>query len=214
VADVIGRVKPRSPRRLLEDLAAAAERLAATGRPRPRVTLHLTTGRDMAGRLLAVGEDGGSAVAVLHVGGDTDLAHVRVELVAAVTVHEPIAPARTADEAPGRLELARQVAARSKSLAAALGAGMPIALDDVMVSDADLRAVAALLAVLDDALAGVLSDPLGVESMKREVDSLRLAAGEESSALVIGRVLHIRAARDELTRWTVAELRAAIERAL
>jgi hypothetical protein len=214
VADPVGRVRPRSPRRLLEELAGAAERLAATGRPRPRVTLHLTTGRDMVGRLVAVGEDGGSAVAAVHVGGDADVSHVRVDLVAAVTVHEPVVPARTATEAPGRLELARQVKARAQALAAALGAELPIALDEGVAGDADLRAVAALLAILDDALAAVLADPLGKDAVRTHVDSLRLSAGEESSARLVGRVLTIRAARDELAQWTPAELRAAIEKAL
>jgi len=213
-ADPVARVRPRSPRRLLEELAGAAERLAATGRPRPRVTLHLTTGRDLVGRLVAVGEDGGSAVAALHVGGDADLAHVRVDLVAAVTVHEPIVPARTAAPAPGRLELARQLKARSHALASALGAELPIALDEGVAGDPDLRAVAALLAILDDALAAVIADPMGKEAVTSQIESLRLGAGEESSARLVGRVLHLRAARDELAQWTPAELRAAIEKAL
>ena len=214
MTDPVGRVRPRSPRRLLEELAGAAERLAATGRPRPRVTLHLTTGRDMAGRLVAVGEDGGAAVAALHIGGDADVAHVRDDLVAAVTVHEPVVPARSAADAPGRLELARQIVVRAQAAAAALGAELPIALDGAVAGDADLGAVGALLAILGDALAQVLADPLGVEAVKRQVDSLRLSAGDESSALLVGRVLAIRAARDELARWTPAELRAAIEKAL
>lgn len=212
--DPIGRVSPRSPRRLLEELAGAAERLAATGRPLPRVTLHLANGRDLIGRLVAFGEDGGTAVAALHVGGDADLAHVRVDVVAAVTVHEPIAPARTAGDPPGRLELARQVKARARALAAALGAELPIALDEGLAGEADLRAVAALLAILDDALAGVLADPLGVDAVRRQVESIRLGAGEESSARLLGRALHLRAARDPLAQWTPAELRAAIESAL
>ena len=212
--DPVGRVRPRSPRRLLEELAGTAERLAATGRPRPRVTIHLTTGRDLLGRLVAFGEDGGSAVAVLHVGGDADVAHIRVDVVAAVTVHEPVMPARTAAEAPGRLELARQVAARAQALATALGAPLPIALDEGMAGDPDLRAVATLLAILDDALTPVLADPMGKQAIRDQVESLRLGAGEESSARLIGRVLHLRLSRDELAQWTPAELRAAIEKAL
>jgi len=213
-ADPVARVRPRSPRRLLEELAGAAERLAATGRPRPRVTLHLTTGRDLVGRLVAVGEDGGSAVAALHVGGDADLAHVRVDVVAAVTVHEPVVPARSTAPAPGRLELARQVAQRSQALASALGAELPIALEEGMSGDPDLRAVAALLAVLDDALAGIVADPLGKDAVRTQIASLRVGAGEESSARLVDRVLHLRFARDDLAQWTPPELRAAIEKAL
>jgi hypothetical protein len=213
-ADPVARVRARSPRRLLEELAGTAERLAASGRPRPRVTLHLTTGRDLVGRLVAVGEDGGAAVTALHVGGDADVAHVRVDLVAAVTVHEPVVPARTAAAAPGRLELARQVKSRSQSLSASLGAELPIALEEGVAGDPDLLAVAALLAVLDDAVAGVIADPLGKEAVRSQVGSLRLGAGEESSARLIDRVLHLRFARDELAQWTPSELRAAIEKAL
>jgi hypothetical protein len=213
-ADPVGRVRPRSPRRLLEELAGTAERLAATGRPRPRITLHLTTGRDLVGRLVAFGDDGGSAIAAVHVGGDADIAHVRVDVVAAMTVHEPVVPARMAAEVPGRLELARQIKSRAQALASALGAELPIALDEGVAGDPDLRAVAALLAILDDAMAGVLADPLGKDAFRSQVDSVKLSAGEEWSARLIARVLTIRAARDELAQWTPAELRAAIEKAL
>ena len=213
-ADAVGRVRPRSPRRLLEELAGTAERLAASGRPRPRVTLHLTTGRDLVGRLVAFGDDGGSAIAAIHVGGDADVAHVRVDIIAALTVHEPVVPARAQADAPGRLELARQIKARGQALASALGSSMPIALDEGVAGDPDLRAVAALCAVLDDAMAGVLADPLGKDAFKGQVDSVKLSAGEQSSARLIARVLTIRFARDELAQWTPAELRAAIEKAL
>jgi hypothetical protein len=212
--DPVGRVRPRSPRRLLEELASAGARLAATGRPRPRVTLHLTTGRDLVGRLVASGEDGGSAIATLHVGGDTDVAHVRIDTIAAVTVHEPIAPAPIATAAPGRLEVARQLKARSAAFAATLGTELPIALEEGVSGDTDLRAIAALLAILDDALAAVVADPLGKETVTTQLDSIRLGAGEHPTARLIDRTLHLRTARDPLAQWTPAELRAAIEKAL
>jgi hypothetical protein len=212
--DPVGRIRPRSPRRLLEELSSAGARLAATGRPRPRVTLHLTTGRDLVGRLVSAGEDGGSAVATLHVGGDTDVAHVRIDMIAAVTVHEPVTPAHIATAAPGRLEVARQLKARSQALASTLGTELPIALEDGTSSDTDLRAVSTLLALLDDALAAIVADPLGKEAVTTQLDSIRLGAGEQSTARLIDRALHIRTARDPLAQWTPAELRAAIEKTL
>lgn len=212
VGDPFGRVLPRSPRRLLEELAGAAARLAAGGRPRPRVTLHLVSGRDLAGRLVGFGEDGGSAVALVHVGGDADVAHVRIDQVAAVTVHEPAQPARPV-EAPGRLELARRAAAREKALAAALGQALPIGLDAGVAGDADLNAVAALLAVLGDALAGVLADPLGVEAV-RQLGAILLGAADEPAVVRIGGELQLRGAREEARQWTAAELGAAIEKAV
>jgi hypothetical protein len=212
--DPVGRVRPRSPRRLLEELAGAGARLAATGRPRPRVTLHLTTGRDLVGRLVTAGEDGGSAVATLHVGGDTDVAHVRIDMIAAVTVHEPVTPAHIATPAPGRLEVARQLKARTHALAATLGTELPIALEEGLTGDTDLRAVTALLALLDDALTAVIADPLGKQAVTTQVDSIRLGAGERSTAHLIDRTLHIRTARDPLAQWTPTELRAAIEKTL
>jgi hypothetical protein len=212
VGDPLGRVAPRSPRRLLEELAAASGRLAAGGKPRPRVTLHMVSGRDLTGRLVGTGEDGGSAVALVHVGGDADVAHVRIDQVAAVTVHEPAAPARPV-EAPGRLDLARRAAAREKALAAALGQALPIALDGAVAGDADLHAVAALLAVLGDALAGVLGDPLGVEAI-RQLGAIQIGASDEPTAVRVGAELQLRGARDEARQWTASELRAAIERAV
>jgi hypothetical protein len=212
VGDSLGRVVPRSPRRLLEELAGAAARLAAGGKPRPRVTLHLVSGRDLAGRLVGFGEDGGSAVALVHVGGDADVAHVRIDQVAAVTVHEPLAPARPA-EAPGRLELARRAAAREKALAAALGQALPIALESGVAGDADLHAIAALIAVLGDALASVLADPLGVEAV-RQLGAIQLGAADEPTAIRVGAELQLRGARDEARQWTGSELRAAIEKAI
>jgi hypothetical protein len=129
-------------------------------------------------------------------------------------VHEPLAPAHTATAAPGRLEVARQLKARSSALAATLGTELPIALEEGTSGNTDLRAVTALLALLDDAFAAVVADPLGKQAVTTQLDSIRLGAGERSTARLIDRTLHIRTARDPLAQWTPAELRAAIEKAL
>ena len=121
--DVISELAPRSPLRLLEDLAQLAHGFAAIGRPRPEVELHLAGGSLVKGRLAAVGrgDDRSGPIAVVIVGGSQRApaaAYVRIDHVAAVTVGDAAIVVRAPVPVPSRLELERQIAVRSEPLAA------------------------------------------------------------------------------------------------
>src|SRR5439155_27245700 len=69
VADVVDQLAPRSPRRLLDDLAGVARQLVAAGRARPEIELALASGHTLRGRLIAVADEGDGAIALLFAGG-------------------------------------------------------------------------------------------------------------------------------------------------
>ena len=84
---------PRHPHLLLEDLAAIAARASAGDAvAAPVITLHLQTGRELRGRLVAVRRDRSESVVLLAQDGHdrftTDEVHVLVAQVVAVTVHD------------------------------------------------------------------------------------------------------------------------------
>ncbi|HEX7836828.1 MAG TPA: hypothetical protein VF469_05160, partial [Kofleriaceae bacterium] len=132
--DVTGELGPRSPRRLLEDLAQLARILAANGRARPEVELYLASGQLVKGRIAAVGDgdDRSGPIAVVIVGGTPRApatAYVRIDQVIAVTVADAgvLLRAPTSDApAPSRLELQRQASARGEALGARLGRALPV----------------------------------------------------------------------------------------
>ena len=99
---MISELAPRSPLRLLEDLAQLAQGFAAIGRPRPEIELHLAGGSLIKGRLAAVGrgDDRSGPIAVVIVGGSQrapTAAYVRIDHVAAVTVSDAAIVVRKED---------------------------------------------------------------------------------------------------------------------
>jgi len=163
--DVISELAPRSPLRLLEDLAQLAHGFAAIGRPRPEVELHLAGGSLVKGRLAAVGrgDDRSGPIAVVIVGGSQRApaaAYVRIDHVAAVTVGDAAIVVRAPVPVPSRLELERQIAVRSEPLARQLGYPLEVRLASELDDDSR-RAIAALVPVLYDVLGGIAEDRLG-----------------------------------------------------
>src|SRR5688572_5342074 len=89
-ADLLAGAEPRSPRSILDELAARSRRAFAHGRQRPDIAIYLSSGPVIAGRLVSVGDDRGVPVAILHVGGNAvtpRVASVRVDQVIAV-IHD------------------------------------------------------------------------------------------------------------------------------
>ncbi len=211
---LLGSISPRSPRHVLEELASRGTRAVAAGKERPLVTLELASGRQIEGRCVAVGDDGGMAVALLHVGGSErapQVAHVRTDHVVAVR-YELVKDPPPAQAAPGRLELTRAVSGAAEEVAHKLGAKLELALADPL-DEAQRQAVATLLPSLRQALGQLAADPMGKEALGA-LTAVRLGASTARGVVKASGELHVDAPLPPAEEWTTAELVKAIERAL
>lgn len=203
---------PQSPRRALEELVARGQRAAAAGHDRPVVSLELMSGRSLAGRCVAVAEDGGLSMVLLHTGGSErapQVMQVRLDQVVAVG-YEPVAqPQQPTGAAPGRLELTRGLAGVAEEVSRVLGAKLELTLADP-ADDPGRRAVAALVPALRQALARLAADAMGKEAL-RALAVVQVGAGARRAVTASGGSLRVDGAEEE---WTANELVAAIEKAL
>lgn len=203
---------PQSPRRALEELAARGKRAAAAGHDRPVVSLELMSGRSLAGRCVAIAEDGGLSMVLLHMGGSErapQVMQVRLDQVVAVG-YEPVAQAQQpTGAAPGRLELSRGLAGVAEEVARVLGARLELVLAEP-ADEPGRHAVAALVPVLRQALVRLAADAMGKEAL-RALASVQVGAGPRRAVMASRGSLRVEGAEEE---WTVSELVAAIEKAL
>lgn len=208
----LGALVPQSPRRALEELVARGQRAAAAGHERPSVALELMSGRSLAGRCVAIAEDGGLTMVLLHTGGSErapQVMQVRLDQVVAVG-YEPVAqPQQPTGAAPGRLELARALAGAGEEVSRVLGTRLELVLVEP-AEEAGRRAVAALVPVLRQALVRLAGDAMGQEAL-REVAAVQVSAGARRAVVGSAGSLRVDAADEE---WTASELVAAIEKAL
>lgn len=199
---------PRSPLAVLEDLAHRAARAVAAGRGRPEVALYLASGPVVTGRLVAVGDERGASLVVLHVGGDVHaprLVTVRGDQIVGVS-HELAAPIVDTGPAPGRLELARAAAS------AAVDAGVAIAVTDGL-PDAGRRAVGLVLPRLGPLLAALRIDALGREALAA-ITTVKVGAAATGEVRRDGADLVIVVPDDPDAPWDDHALTTALERAL
>lgn len=220
--DVLSQLAGASPRRLLEDLARIGVALAKNDRPRPEVECFLAGGQLVRGRVVSVADDRQGAVALLAIGGNArapSVAFVRVEQIAAVTVVDAslLVKAPVVDAPiPSKLELARQLAARSDALTTAAGKRIALTLGGASELDDDgRRAIGATLPLVAEVLAAIASDDLGREAL-RELDTVELGSASSGDVGTYdgGRRLVIRAPKLLTEQYTAATLRRAIEKLL
>jgi hypothetical protein len=219
--DLTGELTARSPRRVLEDLAQLARVLAANGRARPEVELSLANGQVLKGRIAVVGtaEDHAGPIAVLVVGGTPRApaaAYVRVDDIVAVTVGDAslLLRAPVSETAPpSRLELQRQAAARGEPLAARLGRALPVSFGNDLDDDGR-RALGSLVPVLFEVLGGIAGDDMGKLALAA-ITAVEVGAGPTAEVWkeAPGKLV-LRAPRLLTEAFTVASLRAAIEKLL
>lgn len=206
---------PQSPRRVLEELVARGRRAAAAGHERPAVSLELLSGRSLAGRCVAVADDGGLSMVLLHTGGSErapQVVQVRLDQVAAVG-YEPVSqPQQPTGAAPGRLELARGLAGVAEEVTRVLGARFELVLAEP-AEDAGRQAVAALVPVLRQALVRLAADAMGKDAL-RTLAAVQVGAGPRRAVTASGGSLRVEGAEEVGQEWTVSELVAAIEKAL
>jgi hypothetical protein len=214
--DLLAKLVPRAPRRLLEELVERGQRAAATGKDRPLVTVLLAAGRDIVGRVVALRDDGGIAVCALHIGGSPaapQVAHIRVDQIAAITYDMVGDRPPLADEpAPGRLELARALSERTASIAARLGATLSIAVHEPLGED-DRRAVMAAIPTLEQVIGKLADDAIGKDAL-RTLTAVRLGASVRGGVRKDGTTLTIEVPRGAEDTWDEASMRAAVEKAL
>jgi hypothetical protein len=216
--DILGTLEARAPRRLLEDLSVIARAHAANDRQRPEIEVQLTSGAQIRGRIVSVTEDRAGAVAMLYVGGQPrspSVSFVRVDQIAAVTVIDASLLVRTPISdapAPSGLELKRLVAAHSDSLAAMFGCATPLVIAGELDED-DRRALGVVLPVLVDVLRAVGSDEMGKTALST-IESVEISAWTHADVTKVGAKLVVHAPKLLTDAFTVASLRAAIEKVL
>ncbi len=216
--DILGTLEARAPRRLLEDLSVIARALAANDRQRPEIDVQLTSGAQIRGRIVSVTEDRGSAVAMLYVGGQPrspSVSFVLVDQIAAVTVIDASLLVRapiSGEPAPSGLELKRQVAAHSDSLASVFGRATPLVIAGELDED-DRRALGVIIPVLADVLRAVGADEMGRTALSA-VESVEVSAWTHADVTKIGAKLVVHAPKLLTDAFTPASLRAAIEKTL
>lgn len=220
--DVLSQLSGASPRRLLEDLARIGAALAKNDRARPEVECFLASGQLVRGRIVSVADDRHEAVALIAIGGNVrspSVTFVRVDQIAAVTVVDAslLVKAPVVDAPiPSKLELSRQLAARSDALANALGKRIALTLGGASELDDDgRRAIGATLPLVADVLAAIAADDMGKEALRGlETVELGAASSGDVGTYDNGHRLVIRAPKLVTEQYTAATLRRAIEKLL
>jgi hypothetical protein len=207
-------ISPRSPRHALEDLIVRGDRAAAAGKERPLVSLELASGRQLEGRAVAIADDGGLAVVLLHTGGSErapQVLHLRIDVIVAVGYlagqDKPVEQA-----APGRLELARSLSSSAEALTDKLGSKLALVLADPLDDD-QRRAVAAMLPALRPALTQLAADAMGKEALTA-LAAIRIGAAASRGVVKTSGELHIDAPLPPADEWLTGELVTEIEKAL
>jgi DNA-binding transcriptional ArsR family regulator len=211
-------IAPRSPRHVLEELAARGARAVAGGQERPLVTLELANGRQLRGSCVAIADDGGLPMVLLHTGGierAPEVLHVRIDHVVAVG-YQAWREAAPAGPAPGRLEINRALAGVADELAAKLGQRVELTAGE-LAEDAQRLAAMALVPVLRQALSQLAGDAMGADAL-RSLSAIRVGAAREGAALRthVGAAheLHVDAPLPPAEEWTAPALVAAIEKVM
>jgi len=208
--DVLEQLAVATPRRVLEDLARLGHALAKTDRARPEVELVLASGHVVRGRIARVAD----GVAMVVTGGSRQtpaVAFVPADHIAAVTVADASllvrAPVPDAP-VPSRLELARQLAARSASLGLTFELGGASELDDD-----GRRAIGVTLPLVADVLATIAGDAMGKEALAG-IETVELGAATSGDVSRSGKRLVVRAPKLLADQFTPAALRREIEKLL
>jgi hypothetical protein len=208
---------PASVASVLESLSALSARVRA-GLPieRPLVTLHLRSGRDLTGAVLAVADERlRGAQVLLHVAGTSraaeEVVFVAVAEVEALRLHDARAldAAPKAGDVPTPLEAKRRAAALGKSIGEIVGAAIEVELQGT--ADALLEPLGALLAQVDEVMRAVAKDDMGREAVRTKIARVRLTVREATGVELRDKVLTITTTQGGIKRWTVEGLRAAIE---
>lgn len=190
------------------------DRAVAGGKERPMVTLELASGRQLQGRCISVGDDGGMAMALLHTGGSErapQVMHVRTDHVVAVS-YDVVKEAPPEQTAPGRLELQRLLAAAGEELSGKLGKKLEVLAAEPL-DEAQRHAVAAMVPTLRQVLTRLAGDAMGQEALTA-LTAIRVGATAAGGALKASGELHVDAPLPPADERTAAELQAAIEKAL
>lgn len=183
----------------------------------PRVTLHLTGGRDLSGWLLDVADDAGVSVALLRLENrsptDISVAHVPISAVQALTVWDATRLEQPTSALPKvtRLELRRSLAAMMARLHTS-GATLEITLPDEP-SEADLEPLHSALQPLEQALEAILRDESGRQALAA-ILCLHLAVGDEPAVDVSQSDCRVRVARGLGKRLTAPQWQERLERVL
>ena len=209
----------RAPHQVLVELARTGEALAAAEQPQPEVQLYLAGGAVIRGHLVSVVDERGGAIALVAVGGSPwvpAVAFVRIDQLIAVTVVDASLLVRGAAShapAPGKLELARQLASQAELVATALGRTLPIRIAGELDDDGR-RAVATLAPMLAEVLRAIAGDAMGQDAL-RPLEVIELGAAASGEVLrPAPHLLVVRAPRLPTPPFTSAALRTEIERVL
>lgn len=214
-----GPASPRALEALLRELAALEERREA-GEPLivPLVTLHLASGRELDGFVLALGDERQDRTVVLRRAPQgrsppRDLAFVPRAAIEAVTVHDAEdAGAASADAppAPTRLAVRRGAAALSSRLEPLLGRAVEVEAQ-VPEEPEPLRLFDELLGWLPELIEALAKDELGRAALRAKVGRLTLSSGSEPGCRLSDGALELTAPLSQRARLSKPELKKRLE---
>lgn len=220
VDELVDRLKPSSPRHLLEELAQIGATLAKHDRPRPEIELYLNSGQVVRGRLISVADTGQGASILVQVGGNPkapSVTYVQIDRVTAITVVDAgvlAKPLLSDAPVPSRLELQRQMAARADAMSTLLG--RPIAFEVGSAAELDddgRRALGLAFPILADVMMAIAGDAIGRDALGK-LDAVELASSSDNQIRLEGRRLVIHASKLLNEQHTHATLRRTIEKLL
>jgi hypothetical protein len=238
IAPTLGKLPVKSVTEVLEHLNRVRTQGLARGESReslqlPIVTLMLHTGALMRGEILAYGNErhqGATLMLQTNVGASAaDVSYIPLAAISGITLHVSrdnvhllafgeLNPQAPNGKGPGRLEVERQIAEWSQSLAKSVGVevGFDVAWDAVPAHDQARFTLFEMLKALQGAVAELAGDGLGRDVLKEHGRKIRVVAGSEpgiarqDGALTVTFTVD----GDDLKVVRPASMRASLEKAL
>jgi hypothetical protein len=210
-------LEPKTIDRLLGELADLASRAKRGEELRlPVVTMHLRSGRDLFGHVLAVGRD--SSVLFHSIGRDHrsldyDAVHLASSSIEAVTRHDVQNVGRAPDlskDAPTKLELKRK-GASLESTFGELGAKLSINFGDSELDEDQRRSLADLIEELSRIFGELLGDELGKEAIAQKIERLELRLGSSAEVSLSEKTMTFSTTSSWPSRLFGPQMKAKIE---
>jgi len=207
--------------KLLRELGVLARR-ATNGEllRKPLVTLCLKSTAQLRGTILEVSEEDGAHTVLLHVPGDDrfprwDVAHVPVDAVEAVIVHDVVSLARPADALPGptRVELKKTLGALESELSTHVGASIAFELYGEVHEEA-LEPLGTVAPMVAKVLQHAAEHDQSRTTVQARVHRVRLLVGREARVALEGDALVVVTTQDAPRRMTPQALARAVEAVL
>jgi len=224
IGKTLATLRSRNVPELLEELlwiwkrVEKGERLVV-----PLVTLHLRSGRDVAGFIREIKRDNRGNWVVLHMPGferavREDVMFLGLESVEALTIHDLPAldrAPRDVPEPPGKLEVKRRIGDLKAKVSGLVGYDVACdALWDHFEDGEPLRGLDDAITQVGRIIEDIANEQLGLEALKTHLRAIAFDSGEASAAVREQQTLRVCVGRTPRSRTTEETLKRAIEAAL